>query len=137
MERYYSKNIQYEIEQSVKLDFTKFDTQILVHEKINASETSKSFIFNVLKAVKLQVELNCNYYVIKENVDYKLTPGESLYKVLCFGIQPEQIGFQIDHKKNIVIQTSEFSLIFGEFPEEYKSEQNKRLLWQSLKLLFT
>ena len=111
MEHYQSKNHFYDIPESVDINSDKFTSYVFVNAEIENSTADKSFILNVLKAAKLNVNENCNYTVL-------------------------QASEQVDHLKNTFLHLEGIEIVFGENPEKYKSEILKRALWESIKKLF-
>jgi len=138
LEHYQSKNHFYDIPESVDINSDKFTSYVFVNAEIENSTADKSFILNVLKAAKLNVNENCNYTVLQASEQYKITmlKSDSTLKILCFGIDGKQLGLQVDHLKNTFLHLEGIEIVFGENPEKYKSEILKRALWESIKKLF-
>ncbi len=138
MEHYQSKNHFYDILESVIIDIGNYKSIVLVSSEIENNNSYKSFILNVLKAAKLNIDENCQFSVLLPDVQYRFISDKSAstIKILCFGIEGKQLGLQIESSKNTFFRLDNLEMVFGENPEKYKSENLKRALWEAVKKLF-
>lgn len=111
---------------------------VLVDQNIDNNNTSKTFILNVMKAVKLTPNDNSQYIVLDTNSQIFLSEmsDEINYKIIAFGISPALLGIHVSAIKNKVININKISLIIADHPDTYQNMLNKKTLWDSLQKVF-
>jgi len=107
---------------------------------VKQSEAAEKTLSDLLKAIKL--DQAHDILTLTTSTDSplaisKLIAQHSMEKVLAFGFESADLGFNINQAYNHIYQFADFKLLLSESIAELNADKNKKIaLWKSLQELF-
>jgi DNA polymerase III psi subunit len=120
---------------ALQIENNEGNSILVLLKKKDSKMENIELIKNILKPLQLTLE-NIQMEILEENVIL----GKSLptyEKIICFGINPSEIGLNINFRAYTIHPMGKTKMLFSHALNDLApNAEYKKLLWQSLQLMF-
>lgn len=113
---------------------------ILTTKEDAEDDNAKTTLKAILKAIKFDMEEDCAILPFNKNesIAFQKLPLADCTQIISFGINPKQMGLQIQHHPYTSLKLLEKELLFADSIGTIASDvSKKKLLWAALQTIFS